>query len=116
MIDKLVMPIIILCAAITVIGLSGHIVPQFELLLMVLMAVSGGLAAIVLLFFSVLLLRLQVSLNGLLKPYAYATIAMCICFMIFFLIPIGMILASVTDFILGLILLKPKEEMQVDFV
>ncbi|MBN1456455.1 MAG: hypothetical protein JW912_01215 [Sedimentisphaerales bacterium] len=115
-IDKLVMPIIILCVAITVFSLSGYIVPQLDLLFMVLMAVTGIIAVIVLIFFSVFLLRLEVSLNGLLKPYAYTTIVMCICFIIFFLIPIGMILASVTDFILGIILLKPAEEPTVEFV
>ncbi|MCK5564141.1 MAG: hypothetical protein KAJ07_02750 [Planctomycetes bacterium] len=115
-IDKLVMPIIILCAVLTVISLLGYIAPQLELLFMILMAVMGIAGAIVLIFYSVFLLRLEVSLNGLLKPYAYTMIAACICFMLFILIPIGMILAAVTDILLGLILLKPKEEMQVDFV
>lgn len=65
---------------------------------------------------SVKLLNLQVPLHGMLKPYCYFTIAASICFMLFFLGPIGAILGAVTNFMLGLILLKPKEEIQVEFV
>lgn len=115
-IDKLVIPIILLCVAITVTSLSGYVVPQLELLFLGLMAITGITGAILLLIFCILLLRLQVSLNGLLKPYAYTMIAACICFITCILVPVGLILAAVTDFMLGIILLKTPEKLEVEFV
>jgi hypothetical protein len=66
--------------------------------------------------FAVKLLSLQDDLHGLLRPYAYTSIAAAICFATIILAPIGMIVAAVSTAILGTIFLKADHTPQVDFV
>ena len=122
-IDKYIKPLIILsimaCSAGIFSSLTGIIsqtgpnlgIPSVLILIPISIA-----ASIVAILFSIKLLNLPVPLHGMLNAYVYITIAAAICFMFYFLGPIGVILAGITDFMLGLILLKPKEEIQVEFV
>ena len=75
--------------------------------------IAGGIIGITL---NVKLLNLPVSLYGMLKPYVCISIIATICFMLFFLGPIGAILSAVTNFMLGIILLKTPEKLEVEFV
>jgi len=86
-------------------------IPSF--IAIVAISIVAGILGIV---FSVKLLGLPVSLHGMLKPYVCITIVASICFMVIFLGPIAIVLGAVTDFMLGIILLKPKEEIEVEFV
>lgn len=115
-IDIYVTLIIILSVIVNVVRVISDTTPAVGTLGLVAVIVLGfgcGLLAIAL---SVKLLNLPAPLHGMLKPYCYFTIAASICFMLFVLGPIGVILGAVTDFMLGMILLKPKEEIQVEFV
>jgi hypothetical protein len=56
------------------------------------------------------LLRLPGNLNGLLKPLAYTTIATSVCFLLVIPAPFGLALAVATSVILGLVLLRQKDE------
>jgi len=56
------------------------------------------------------LLRLPGNLNGLLKPLAYTTIAGSVCFLVVILSPLGLALGVATSVILGLVLLRQKDE------
>ena len=122
-IDKYVLPIIIFSIMGSSIGIfnstAGAIsqtYPGLKILSTIAtlaISISAGVISIV---FSVNLLKLPVSLHGMLKTYVYITIAASICFMLFFLGPIGVILGAVTDFMLGIILLKTPEKLEVEFV
>jgi len=122
-IDKIVMPLIILSVIGTLAGIFNSTVASFSqagpglrlLSLMTIFAISIT-AGIIGIIFSIKLLSLPVELHGMLRPYVYISIAAAICFMLFFLGPIGVILGAVTDFMLGMILLKPAEEPAVEFV
>lgn len=122
-IDKYVMPLIILSVMAGIAGIfssTAGVISQIgpnvkipSILVIIPICIVGGIICIL---FSVKLLNLPVSLHGMLKPYVYITIVAAVCFMVFLLGPVGVILGAVTDFMLGLILLKPKEEIQVEFV
>ena len=122
-IDKYVMPLIIITIVGNMAGIfnstAGALSQTYPFLKVLSMIVTLAIvitAGIIGILFCVQLLKLPVSLHGMLRPYVYITIAAAICFMLFFLGPIGVILGAVTDFMLGLILLKPKEEIQIEFV
>ena len=71
-----------------------------------LMVLSGVLGII----YATRLLRLPGNLNGLLKPLAYTTIAGSVCFLVVILSPLGLALYIATSVILGLVLLRQKDE------
>ena len=60
------------------------------------------------------LLKLKDDLFGLLKPYAYTTLAAAICGATIILMPIGLIIQLAALVIQGMIFLRAKE--QVEFV
>ncbi len=66
--------------------------------------------------FAVKLLSLEDDLQGLLKPYAYTTIAAAICFASFILVPFGLLAAAAAALILGIIFLRAGRQTEVEFV
>jgi hypothetical protein len=66
--------------------------------------------------FGIKLLDLKEGVSRLLRPYAYLHIAGGICFATFVLAPLGMLIAAVGDFLLGLILLGKGPAPQPEFV
>ena len=114
-IDKLVWPIMLLRIVVTLFSLLGK-VPDLKLIAGIMTIVTAIATVILLIIFCFILLRLKVSLHGLLKPYAYLTIALCICAMTFVLGIVAVILGVVTNFMLGIILLKTPEKLEVEFV
>jgi hypothetical protein len=67
--------------------------------------------------FAVRLLRLRDDLGGLLRPFAYTTIAACICYVTILLAPIGGLVDAGATVILGLIFLRLAKGLpQVEFV
>lgn len=115
-IDKFVWPIIIVQIVLNLSSLLGRIIQDINIIASIIVFLTALATVILAISYCVVLLRLQVSLHGLLKPFAYLTIAQCICFLLFILIPLGFIIAVVTEIMLGIILLKPPEEPQVEFV
>ena len=110
--------------AITVIGLLGKIGATLGLLplfaavatlgLIILIGIPLSVVGIV---FAVRLLRLQDDLCGLLKPFAYTTIAACICYVTVILAPIGGLVDAAATVILGLIFFKAARGLpKVEFV
>ena len=68
--------------------------------------------SILMIFFSARFLRVEGRMRGLKKPIAYIGIAISICFLSFFGIPLGMLLGLAYDLLLGLALLQsPPEEV-----
>lgn len=122
-VDTLIVAIIVINIAIVSvsivsrIGLLAGLLPEalapVALGVMVLLAVPLAILGIV---FAVKLLGLQDDLHGLLKPYAYTSIAASICFATVILAPLGMVVAAASTAILGAILLKADRPPQVDFV
>lgn len=81
---------------------------------LLIFAVTMGVLSMI---FAVRLLRLNNDLNGLLKPYAYITIAAAACFALFITAPLGLILDAAGNVVLGMIFLKPEvEEAPPEFV
>ncbi len=115
-IDNFVIPLIVIWITISVAGLAGYIYPGLELIFMIIWGLLGIISVVLMMIYSIILLQLQPSSKSLLKTYTYTMIGGCICCLVVFLIPVGFVMLAATDFMLGLILLKPKEEMQVDFV
>ena len=122
-VDTLIVAIIVINIAIVSvsivsrIGLVGGLLPEalvpVALGVIVLLAVPLAILGIV---FAVKLLSLQDDLHGLLRPYAYTSIAASICFATIVLAPLGMIVAAVSTAILGAIFLRADRAPQVDFV
>lgn len=115
-IDKLVLPIILLRIVVTLFSLLSKVVPDLKLIAGIMTIVTAIATSIVGIIFCIILLRLKVSLHGLLKPYAYLTIALYICVMTLLLGIVGVILGVVTNVMLGIIFLKTPEEIEVEFV
>ena len=122
-VDTLIVGIIVINIAIVSvsivsrIGLVGGLLPEalvpVALGVIVFLAVPLAILGIV---FAVKLLSLQDDLHGLLRPYAYTSIAASICFATIVLAPLGMIVAAVSTAILGAIFLRADRAPQVDFV
>jgi hypothetical protein len=115
-IDIYVMPLVILSFMTGTTAFISRMHSDSNLPILIATLALCFASGIISIIFCVKLMNLSVSLYGMLKPYVYLSIAAAICFMLFFLGPIAVILLAVADFILGLILLKPKEEIQVEFV
>ena len=122
-VDSLVTAIVAGVILISLVGIPARVLATFDLVplaailvflgFMVIAAVTLGVLSII---FAVRLLRLESDLNGMLKPYAYITIAAAICFTLFITAPLGMIIDAVGNVILGRIFLKPEAEVLPDFV
>jgi hypothetical protein len=69
--------------------------------------------ALLTIVFGVMLLKLRDDLFGLLKPYAYTTIASGVCGATIILAPIGLLAAVVALVILGMIFLRAKREADI---
>ena len=99
------------------VGLAAGLFPEalvpIFLGIIVLFAVPLAVLSIV---FALKLLSLQDDLHGLLRPYAYTSIAAGICFATIVLAPLGMLVAAVSTAILGGIFLRADRPPQVDFV
>ena len=112
-VDTLIVAIIIGACLLTLVGIGARASA-------VLLGVSTGLAlvfigvivsfgiplAILSIVFAVRLLRLESDLGGLLRPYAYASIAAAVCFATVVLAPLGLLVQVATNVMLGMILLR----------
>jgi hypothetical protein len=124
--DGLIVTIIIGAIILGAIGLAAKIgvlfVPKSALvaagLLALVPVIMVGLPlAILSIIFAVRLLRLQDDLCGLLKPFAYTTIAAGACFLTIILAPLGFLVDAVSNALLGMIFLRIlKAPAQVEFV
>jgi hypothetical protein len=83
--------------------------PALEKLAAVVPLVVIVLSGIVLILFAVKLLRLSDTLHGMLKPFAYTSLATGVCFATIVLIPIGLLVSIIADIILGIIFLRVAE-------
>ena len=63
--------------------------------------------------FGAVMLKMQGELYGLLKPYAYTTIASGVCGATVILAPLGLVAAIVALVILGMIFLRAKREAEI---
>lgn len=114
--DTLIMILIIAQIVITCIAMIGRIFPVLQIPMAITLAALAIPTSIVGIMFGIRLLHLNAPLHGLLKPLAYLSIAGAICMMTFILIPVAMLIFAITDVLLGVIFLKGKEEVRVDFV
>jgi len=124
--DALIVTIIIGSIVLSAFGLAAKIVVLFvpkSAQLAVALATLGpvillGLPlAIVSIIFAVKLLRLQDDLSGMLRPFAYTTIAAGACFVTIILAPFGYFVDAVANVMLGMIFLRTlKAPAPVEFV
>lgn len=123
-VDALMTAIVIGVIMITVIGIPMKVLGALDLVelpivlafvgFLLIFAVTMGVLSMI---FAIRLLRLENDLNGLLKPYAYITIAAAACFALFITAPLGLILDAAGNVVLGMIFLKPQaEESHPEFV
>jgi hypothetical protein len=78
----------------------------FGLIFLGLLVLCGVVTGILSIVFAVKLLRLQDDLFGLLKPYAYATMASAVCLATVILAPVGMLVDAAATVMLGVIFLR----------
>ncbi len=124
--DALIVTIIIGAIVLAAIGLAAKIgllfVPKSALVAVGLLVVVPLILialplAIVSIIFAIKLLRLQDDLGGMLKPFAYTTIAAGACFVTIILAPFGLLLDALSNVFLGLIFFRTaRAASQVDFV
>jgi hypothetical protein len=91
----------------TIIELLGVVLetPALEIVVQVtslVFMIPLGIMAVV---FAIILLRLPDTLHGLLKPFAYTTIASGFCDGTLILLPVGLLIGSVRGILLGMIFL-----------
>lgn len=122
-VDTLIIAIIVMTIALVSVAITARVAYASGLLSAALVPVALGAIvflgvpfAVLGIVFAVKLLSLQDDLHGLLKPYAYTSIAASICFATIILAPVGMIVAAVSTAILGAIFLRADRAPQVDFV
>jgi hypothetical protein len=93
------------------------IVVAIGLLVALPIVMLGIPLAVLSIIFGVKLLRLQDDLFGLLRPFAYVTIAAGVCFVTILLAPLGLVVDAVSNVILGVIFLRALRAPAVaDFV
>jgi hypothetical protein len=109
--DTLIMILIGTNVLFAVIGLLG-LIPELTVVMSVLVLVLFVPFGVVNIVFAVKLLKLQDDLFGLLKPFAYTTIAAGICGASVILMPLGMLAATAALIMQGMIFLRAKEEVQ----
>jgi len=83
--------------------------PASDELAAVVPLVLSALSGIVAIAFAIKLLKLPDNLQGMLKPFVYASIATGLCFATIVLIPIGLLASMIADMILGVIFLRVAE-------
>jgi hypothetical protein len=120
--DLLILILIAGMILISSVGLIGRIVtwagaPEPVQAMFVASLFTIGLPlGILTVIFGIKLLDLKEGASRLMRPYAYLNIAGGICFATFLLAPLGMLIAAVSDFLLGLILLGKGPVPQPEFV
>lgn len=123
-VDSLIVAMIIGACILTLLGLSARISlvalgaarPLILAFLFILFCL-GIFLSLLTIIFAVKLLRLESSLGGLLRPYAYVNIAAAICFATLILAPLGLLLDAGGNVMLGMIFLRrPVEGDLPDFV
>ena len=81
--------------------------------MMVVVGIPLGVRSVI---FGIKLLELKDSGVGLMKPYAYLNIVAGALFATFILAPIGLLVGSVGDLLMGLMLLRKGPEVEPEFV
>jgi hypothetical protein len=94
-------------AALSLLSLGSKGLEWVMNVLSVAASIFFGILSII---FATRLLRLPANLYGLLKPFSYAQIVCGICFITVFLFPVGVIVGSVADVILGVIFFRAAEQ------
>jgi len=93
-----------------------RMIPSYFMPLFILIMAVGIPLSIVGIVFGNRLLKLESNLHGYLKPLSYFYIISSICFLTIILTDLGIILNVVFNVLMGIILLKGKAEVEVDFV
>jgi hypothetical protein len=120
--DVLILVIIAGAVAITTVALTGKALAWSGAPTPILIGFIVGIVAIgiplgiLTVIFGIKILELEDDLYGLLKPYAFINIVAGVCFATFILSPLGGLLLSVANVMLGMILLKKGSIAQPDFV
>ena len=123
-VDSLIVAVILGNCLVTLAGVAariamvdlGTLVRQTSVLLTVVFLVAATALAVGTIVFGVRLLRLEADLAGMLKPFAYTTIAANVCLMTIVLIPLGLLLQAATYVMLGMIFLRDGKPRIPDFV
>jgi hypothetical protein len=110
-VDTIVTILILANVASSLIGLIG-LMPRLHLAAGVTMAVLFVPFGILSIVFGVKLLNLKDSVFGLLKPYAYVTIASGVCAATVLLSPFGLLLGVTALVIQGIIFLKASDDTE----
>lgn len=92
-----------------VIGVFGILFPNLKNVAGVVSLVLIVPIGIVSIVFATKLLRLQDTMYGMLKPFAYTSMAVGLCNASIVLIPIALIASAVSDIILGIIFMRAAE-------
>ena len=114
-VDGLIVAIIIGSVLLTSISTAGRISvvllglgPGGTVPFIVAIVAVGVPLSILSIVFAVKLLRLEVDLGGLKRPFAYVTIAAALCFATLILAPLGLLLDAAANVILGMVFLRPQ--------
>ena len=111
-VDGLIITIIIASIAITIVGLLGRGIPEFKIIGGISMIVIGIPLSIISIIYALKLLKLNGTLNGLLKPIVYTQLATSICFLTFVLIPVGFLIMIANTVLIGLSMMRGQEETE----
>ncbi len=109
--DTFIKLLIWINAGSTVLSIFPLFIPQTETLIGILSVLLLIPLGVILIIFSVKLLRLTDNLYEMLKPFAYMSIATGFCFATIFLIPFALITSAASDIILGIIFFRASENM-----
>jgi hypothetical protein len=124
-VDGLIVAMVLGACLLTLVGTIGRVSFVFaavgtrplSMIVIALFVVVGIPLSILSIVFAVRLLRLESDLWGLLKPFAYTTIAAAALMMTLLLAPIGMLFDAAANVMLGMIFLKQASGPRVpDFV
>lgn len=98
------------------VNVSSGVISVIGILFTALETVAGVIATVLIvpygivsIVFAIKLLQLPDTLHGMLKPFAYTSMAAGLCFASIVLIPVGLLTSAITDIILGIIFLRAAE-------
>jgi hypothetical protein len=110
-VDFLINILILSYASAAIIGTMGLIMLSQESVIIATLIVYG-FSSLVSILYAVRLLELKSNLSGLLKPYAYTTIASGICGATIVLGHVGNLIYMVSLIFLGIILIRARSELE----
>jgi hypothetical protein len=109
-VDHLIVILWVVGVCIGTLAYLVRVLPDSKVPLLITGATLMVLYGVLGIVYATRLLRLPGNLNGLLKPLAYTTIAASVCFLVVIPAPLGLALGVAASVILGLVLLRQKDE------